>query len=294
MMKPLLGLFFILLCGSIQAFGQDDTFKVIVQAGHAEVKLNSVWLQLKNGTLLKLSDEIKLGEGAYVGLRHSSGRVLEFTKAGHYNLPNLEPKLKTRLEPKLTSCCGLDFIISVDSSLIQKKKLSPKKPSDMNSIILFKPVDDKFSYVYGDRIVIDWNDLNKISPYIVVLRSLFSNELTRIETNNTFVSIDLTSELLAKENQIFIQIISKNSTQNHSDERLIKRLSLSDRKNVMEKLGLEPFSDEEKAINKYAMAFFFENEGLLLDAITFYQAAILLQPIYHEVYLEFLIRNDIK
>ena len=53
----------------------------------------------------------------------------------------------------------------------------------------------------------------------------------------------------------------------------------------------------ETALNKFIMAGFYEENKLLIDAITAYEQAIKLAPdvpTYKEAYEEFLLRNKLK
>ena len=55
--------------------------------------------------------------------------------------------------------------------------------------------------------------------------------------------------------------------------------------------------DEETALNKYILAGFYEENNLLIDALTSYEEAIELAPdveSYKEAYVEFLLRNGLS
>lgn len=51
---------------------------------------------------------------------------------------------------------------------------------------------------------------------------------------------------------------------------------------------------EPTAINKFILAGFYEENNLLIDAISAYEQAIKLEPSYKEFYEEFLLRHGLK
>ena len=71
---------------SITAFGQDYAFKVLANKGTNEVKTGNTWLPIKTGASLKVGDELRISENAYIGMVHATGKPFEIKKAGSFYL----------------------------------------------------------------------------------------------------------------------------------------------------------------------------------------------------------------
>src|SRR6187551_1541237 len=83
----LLVLFSLLAAAS---FGQTASFKVIANKGTNQVKSGDSWVQLKAGASLLSTDELQVGENAYLGLVSAKGKPVELKKAGSYKVSVLE------------------------------------------------------------------------------------------------------------------------------------------------------------------------------------------------------------
>src|SRR5687767_6214000 len=92
---------------------QDYAFKVLANKGTNEIKSGGAWLPLKTGASLKAGDEVKLGDNAYIGLVHSSGKPVEVKEAGIHPVAELESRVKggSSVLNKYT-----DFILSSNSA----------------------------------------------------------------------------------------------------------------------------------------------------------------------------------
>src|SRR5690349_15793337 len=79
---------------SYASFGQSSyTFKVIANKGANQVKSGDAWVQLKAGASLKGTDELLIGENAYLGLVSAKGKPVELKKAGNYKVSVLESQV---------------------------------------------------------------------------------------------------------------------------------------------------------------------------------------------------------
>ena len=86
--RVLLGFGFLLL--TIAGFSQSDyAFKVLANKGSNEYKSEGAWQAIKTGLSLKVGDELKVSENAYLGLVSSSGKPLELKKADTYKVAAL-------------------------------------------------------------------------------------------------------------------------------------------------------------------------------------------------------------
>ncbi|MBL7874535.1 MAG: hypothetical protein JNL53_02660 [Cyclobacteriaceae bacterium] len=273
---------------------QDYTFRVLANKGANEIKSGDSWQPVKTGASLKLGDELKVTENASIGLVHSSGKPLEVKKASTYKVADLAAQVggSTSVLNKYT-----DFILSSNSAEAKKNRLSATGAVHRGLGIKVYLPNNQYASVFNNIVYVNWDKSEK-GPYVVSFLNMFDDVLQKIETPENVVSIDLNDPKFAGETAILVEIQSK-TTNTKSDERyLIKKLSTGEQAkinvaytDVMKELK------EESALNKLVLAGFFEQNKLLIDAITAYEQAMKLapdDPTYSDYYEEFLLRNKLK
>ncbi|HMP99797.1 MAG TPA: hypothetical protein PKC24_08445 [Cyclobacteriaceae bacterium] len=280
------------------ALAQSYTFKVMGSKGANEIKTGGKWEPMKIYSLLQAGDEIKVSPNAYIALVHSSGRPIEWREPGVFKVTDLEANVKegTSVVNKYT-----DFIMSNNSAEAKKNRLSATGAvtrATGESIKVFLP-GNQDAGLYNTFAIVTWEDENPANrPYIVTLKSLFDDELLKIEANETNVKIDLSNPRFANENAILVSVHSKANPRVKSQDFILKKLSASHYATV--KAGLAeilPELSEETALNKFLLAGFYEQNKLMVDALTAYREAINLAPdvpSYQEAYEDFLVRNRLK
>lgn len=295
-MKILKFLFVFGLFLSSAAFSQDYAFKVLANKGTNEVKSGDSWQALKTGASLKPGDELRVSENAYVGLVHSSGKPMELKKADTYKVSDLASKVGTGASVlnKYT-----DFILSSNSAEAKKNRLSATGAvhRGLEDIKVFLP-ENQFSEIFNTTAIINWEASKSGGPYVVTLKNMFDDELSKIETPETRVQIDLTDPKFANETAVLVEVKSKADMKSKSEQHLIKKLSAG-KYEAIKKSHTEIAAElqEETALNKLIMAAFYEENKLFIDAIAAYEQAIKLDPetpSYKEAYEEFLYRNKLK
>lgn len=277
------------------SYGQQEyAFKVLVNKGKNEVKSGNDWLLVKTGSSLKTTDELKISENSYIGLVHVTGKPLEVKQAGKYKIVDLAARVNggQSVLSKYT-----DFILSTNNQ--KKNALSATgavhRGAENIKVNLPKP---EFAIVYSTKVIVTWETSKAPGPYIVKLNSMFGDELTKIETKDNNITIDLNDVMLANEDNILVRVSSKVDPNKVSDEYSLKRVSRADINRI--KTSLNEIKDqisEETALNKLVLAGFYEQNGLLIDAGTAHLEAIKLAPDvpeYKESYENFLLRNNIK
>ena len=278
------------------AYSQEYMFKVMVQKGSNEVKSGDAWQTIKAGDRLKSGDELKISENSYVALVHSTGKPIELRQSGNYKVSDLASKVGpgSSVLNKYT-----DFILSKNSAEEKKNRLSAtgavhRKLVDDIKVML---PENQNADVYNNMIIINWES-PKGGPYVVVVKNMFDEELKKIETPENTVQIDRNDPKLANDESLLIEVRSKSDSKSKSEQKLIKKLSIARQEGIrkqMSEFGNE--INEETALNKFIMAGFYEENKLLIDAITAYEQAIKLAPdvpTYKEAYEEFLFRNKLK
>ncbi len=278
---------------------QDYAFKVLANKGTNEVKSGESWQPLKTGSSLKSEDEVKLGDNAYLGLVHSTGKPIEVKEAGVHKVSDLALKIGSgsSVLHKYT-----DFILSSNSAESKQNRLSAtgavhRATEAATPIKLLLP-ENQYSGIYNQVALISWAGSKVEGPYIITLKNMFEDELIKEEISETAYKIDLTHEKFVNENAILIEVCAKADPKLVSKQYLIKKLSPAEEAKVKKALGeFTGQVSEETALNKLIMAGFYEQNNLLIDAIFAYEEAISMAPdvpTYKESYEEFLLRQGLK
>ncbi|HEX5168977.1 MAG TPA: hypothetical protein VFW11_07370 [Cyclobacteriaceae bacterium] len=279
------------------SFSQDYAFKVLANKGANEFKSATGWQPLKTGASLKETDELKVSENAYIGLVSSNGKPMELKQAGNYKVSDLAAKMNggTSVLNKYT-----DFILSSNSAEAKKNRLSATgavhRAVEKSAITLNLPPNQS-SGLFNDKAIIRWTT-KASGPYVVTIRNMFDDVLDQIETPETVLELDLGDKKLAAENAVLVEVSAKTDPKSVSAQYLIKKLTPSQQESIKKSLNeiLGELS-APTALNKLILAGFYEENNLLIDAITSYEEAVKLAPdvlSYQEDYDEFLIRNGLK
>ncbi len=275
---------------------QDYTFRVLANKGANEVKSGDAWQSIKTGAQLKSGDELKISENSSVGLVHVSGKPLEVKQAGNYKVADLAAKVGTgsSVLNKYT-----DFILSSNSAESKKNRLSATGAvhRGLEDIKVFLP-ENQYAEIFNTKAIINWEAAKGGAPYIVSMKNMFDEELSKIETPETTVQVDLSDPKFANESAILVEVRSKADAKSKSEQHLIKKLSPGRYETIKKQLA-ETTADmkEETAFDKYLLAGFYEQNKLFIDAITCYEMAIKMDPenpTYKDGYEEFLLRNKLK
>ncbi|MEX2336756.1 MAG: hypothetical protein WD555_05755 [Fulvivirga sp.] len=278
------------------AYGQNYTFKVLANKGENKVKVDEAWSALKTGASLDNSDELIISDNAYLGLVHASGKTLEVKTAGTYKVSDLAAKIN--IAGSSVASKYADFVLSKMSAEGKKNRLSATGAVHRGSneaINIFLP---NSAGVYKDKVIVRWDSLAGDNRYEVVLKNMFNDVLLTIETNEPNIELDLTKREIANEKYLLLTVNTTGDDAVESGTYAIKRLPEEDVARVEKTLNdLLVVVDEETALNKYILAGFFEENNLLIDALTSFEEAIHLAPgvaSYKDAYIDFLLRNHLS
>jgi len=158
--------------------------------------------------------------------------------------------------------------------------------------------ENQYAEIFNSIAVINWESAKGGAPYVVLVKNMFDEELSKIETSENVVQIDLSDPKFANETAVLVEVKSKNDSKSKSEQHLIKKLAPA-RYEVVKKQIQDETADlrDETAFNKYLLASIYEEKKLFIDAITCYEQAIKLDPenpTYKDGYEEFLLRNKLK
>ena len=192
----------------------------------------------------------------------------------------------------------VDFALSSNSAEAKKNRLSAtgavQRTVEYSAIRLVLPPSQNAG-IFNNVAVINWGNTSVKGPYTVTFRSMFDDILKRVETPETSITINLADEPLASEHAVLIEVSAKDDPALISEQYLIKRLAPAQQEAVRQKLDeIVVELEGESALNKLILAGFYEENELLIDAITSYEEAIRLAPDvaeFKEAYDGFLVRH---
>ncbi|MEQ8924891.1 MAG: hypothetical protein RLO81_03705 [Fulvivirga sp.] len=292
-MKRILAVVLALFVAGTVATAQSYTFKVLANKGNNKVKSGADWESLKTGASLNSTDELEVSSDAYLGLVHSSGKTLELKEAGIHKVSDLASRINTGGSSVASKYA--DFVLSKMSAEGKKNRLSATGAVHRGSNDAIKVFMPSSVGVYNDKAIVRWDSLDNASTYMVTLKNMFDDVLLSIETNDPNVEIDLTNDKIAKENVILLSVANKADETVKSGTYAMKKLPSADADKVKASLNsLMSDVNQESALNKYILAGFYEENNLLVDAMTSYEEAMQLAPevdSYKEAYVDFLLRN---
>jgi len=276
-----------------QLSAQDYAFKVLVNKGKNELKTGETWQQVKVGASLQSHDEIRVAENAYIGLVHKTGKPLELKQSGKYKVMDLAAKIG---DPSVLNKYA-DFILSTNTG--PKTNLTATGAVSRGDAFIQVHLP-KSDVVYGNNVTINWDEDKEksIKPYVVVFKSMFGDELNKIETNDHYVVVNLDDKNFVNEDNIIVTVYSKTDQSKTSEDYTLKRLSKADKERIKALLDEIPKDLwEPTALNKFYIGGIFEQNGLLIDATAHFLEATRLAPDvtdYKDDYDAFLIRHNIK
>jgi len=277
-----------------QLSAQDYTFRVLVNKGKNELKSGETWQQVKVGSSLQSHDELRVAENSYVGLVHKTGKPLELKQSGKYKVMDLAAKVT-----------GGENVLNKYTDFILSKNTGPKTNLTATGAVTrgdaFIQVHlPKSEVVYGNNVTISWDEEKEksIKPYVVIFKSMFGDELNKLETNDHSVIVNLDDQNFVNEDNIIVTVYSKTDQSKVSEDYTLKRLSKADKARIKTLLDEIPKDLwEPTALNKFYIGGVFEQNGLLIDATAYYLEATRLAPDvtdYKDYYEAFLIRHSIK
>ena len=281
------------------AYAQSYTFKVLANKGANQIKTGDSWESLKTGASLKDSDEIKVGENAYLGLMHSGGKTMEWREAGTFKISELASKVPAG---KSVGSKYADFLASKMTAEAKKNRLSATgavhRGAGDAEINLYAPNSVK---LYNSNAILRWDALEGDNiAYKVIITNMFEDVLISQETNDTHFMLDLTDPKFenAPSGYLLFSVTTAEDADIKSEGISIRKLEKDDIQKVDTGLGeLMTDIEGESALNKYILAGFYEENNLIIDALTYYEKAIELAPevdTFKEAYEEFLLRNQLK
>ncbi|XOV93172.1 MAG: hypothetical protein ACFHWX_00385 [Bacteroidota bacterium] len=278
-------MFAMILTASL-AFGQSYTFRVLANKGSNQVKRagSTTTEALKTGSTLNSGDELIVSDGAYIGLMHKSGKTTEVRTAGTKKVSELEKNITvgstsvaSRYARFVASKMNEEENTNNRSRLAATGAVSRATNAAISVMAMADASDNK---VIGDNVIIRWkrpSEMSEDDSYMVSVKNIFDEVIYQTETPDEFISLDFTAEDMKNDVGLYIiSVASKSQPDVKSDDIGIKRADDNEIKEGLASLKSEV--PDDSPLNKLIYASFYEENGLLLDALTKYEEAVNMAP----------------
>lgn len=275
-MKKKISILSILMFCASAIYAQDYMFKVLASKGIAQVDNGSGWVLLKSGSKLNKNNKIKVSQGSYVGLMHTSGKTLELKTPGTYEVENLSGKLNNT-QSSFTSKYA-SFVLNQPSTEEAVNYNVTGSVSRGSEIVVRAP---KHIDMYKEiPAMITWDDKLENETYVVTITSLFNKNILEVETKDKFYELDLSKLDLEDEAYLFkVQLKSDPSAFGERALKVIDNTKKDDKGGVVKELTeLSKEIDPASPLDQLTLASYFEEKGLTIYALSSLSKASNLAP----------------
>ncbi|MGB3464037.1 MAG: hypothetical protein WBA74_02155, partial [Cyclobacteriaceae bacterium] len=279
---------FLLLTGS-NAFSQGDyVFRVLANKGNNSVKKSDgKTVGLKTGATLKAGDQLIASSNSYIGLMHKTGKTLEVRQAGVLKVNDLVKKVASK-KTSVTSRYA-QYVMNkinddgVSDNYRRNNNVTGAVTRGKEYAIGFVlPVEDNKIKAYSSEFVLRWvpspEKDEEISfegkTFVVNIKNIFDEVIYSVETDKPSIKLDL-DEIENESTLFLVEITTKEDNPENtmkSIEYAIERSRMSDNAELQAELdAMLDEIEEETSLGKLVLASFYDEKGLLLEAMNQYE-----------------------
>ncbi len=298
-------------------------FRVIGVRGAPVVKRGSSKTKLHAGSTLNGGDVVVIGTGDYVGLVHESGRGLELSKAGSFevsalaaSLPKGSSSIASRVSQyMLAQMEQSNAPVQLDDShrgdmgtTGSVERLSGSKPqihtgSQLDAFISkldggssassIRAVMPRSTSIVDSVVRFRWT--GGTGPYTFVLTNATGKSVLERETKDDSIAINLASLRLESETNYYWRVRRAGESSGGSQEQMLYLLSPATSAPVLDTAAqlTRELGGAKTAVSQLILASYYEENALLTRAADAYEKAIALSDgakDYQEAYHKFLTR----
>lgn len=295
-------------------------FKVLASKGKIMVQRSSSgWETLSYNSKLFETDKIKIPDGGYLGIVHSSGRTVELKQSGEFSVSDLVKKISSKkgtASERLTDYVfdemsqaddllasddyhnSMEITGSVERSISDDIFAGYEEDSEEGRMAIMqdrRPVIIKSPHktnLLDSEIAFVWYRIPEAEEYVLTLRDRFDREVFTRKIMDTAVSVNLYDYNLEQDVYYFWNVMVAEKPGIKSDDCAFLLLPDEKVENIEREIANLCGSDSERsAIDKIMLGAFFEKNDLYFEAMKAYEGAIELVPeveSYRKMYEAFL------
>jgi hypothetical protein len=300
-------LMILILClMSVNLISADDFLDVIISKGDVKVQKvgDKTWKDLKSGKQVKSSEQIKIAQGSYLGLKHSKGLFMELRKEGTIKVKDIIKDIKYDNAGMLKKFGDYVFNQLKQSNNVlssgDKKNYTEITGTveRSNEYKIKSMMPSKFK-TNNSNISLNWNIVANNMDYKLEIADRYGKSLFTKDVNGNTFNLNAKELGLENNNYYFWKVINKNNPNDISDDKCFNLLSSdkynsinSDYQNLQKSL-----SDNNSALSRIVVANFFDQNEMFFEAQKEYVKAIELAPDVDEfkmIYQKFLDKNKVN
>ncbi len=282
--------------GSLLA--QNGELTIILNKGDNTYSSGADYNPVLLGATLSANDILRVTDNGYVALvQEETGASLELKSAGDYSVMEMEQMILEQSSTLLAKY-GKFLMDKLNPDDVGNQNLNVTGAVERGEEGLIKIFWPSVIDVYGSKAVVSWQKVDGIMDYIVTIKNMFDEILEENEVNGMHFAMKLDQGKLKDEKLMIINVRVMENDGVYSRDYGIKRLSEEARMIIdTEFETLEVDAQEENVLNKLMLASFFEEKHLLVDAVTYYNEALVISPDpegIQRLYDDFLQRNGLN
>ncbi len=284
-----------LLSLALVSNAQTHVFKVISSKGMTEIKRGNKWTAVTRGTKVFEGSRLRIKEDGYIGLIHKSGKPIQLKKQGEYDVNTLASKINVR-SSSFASKYGSYIASKMTGSSTSRTSadmigaVKREIPEDLAVLV------SKNSHIRQTPTVIKWKTKQE-GPYEVRLMNLFDEVIFKTTTNDKQIELNLAGKDI-EGNICLLKVVPVNNPNVRIEKRKFDIISGNAAIEVNNELSeIESELDLNNALDNFFYATYFEDKGLNLEALHYYEQAMKMEPDvedYKNAYDEFIVRQNIK
>ena len=145
------------------------------------------------------------------------------------------------------------------------------------------PEDSLESIAIGDNAIVSWDTPEgmEMNTFIVTIKNIFDEEIMKEEVTGNSIKLDFQSEKMQNEEGLYIiEVAAKENMEVTSGDGIaIRKLSAEEASEYEEGLNsLKAEVAEDSPLSKVIYASYYEENGLIVDALTAIEEAIKMNP----------------
>lgn len=252
---------------------------------------------LSTGDRLAGNEEIELSDNAYLALVSASGATCELKKPGRYDVRKLAAEFGrggSDISKKFSNYLLSEMIESPRSR--EMKYLAAVVRHSVNLIDADFPAA---TAVMDSMVTFRWYKVSGMDRYYFRLINPENNTVLMREVGDTSLTLNIDQLGLKPDISYKWYVFNPDNENFTSDSCSITTISYSIKKALLDTLAdlRSGLQDTDSGLNNFILGMFFETNGLYLNALNFYNSALLFSPgveQFNNKYFRFLIRSGMN
>jgi hypothetical protein len=291
-------LVFLLLFLSGSTYAQQLVYSTLAAKGTCVVQRGEnpdEYVPITAGVELFINDEVIVtGTNTYMGLVGQDGQVIEIKSGGVYRIAELAESSSVN-QVNLQNQYALDLLqLTKELAYEPSLNIETTRATGNSTIKLQVPNQSK---VFEESFQINWQNESGTHTYMVAVCDMYDTHIFKQKTEASNLEIDLTLMKLSA-GQMYKLVVADADAENNMSFVSLEVPSRSEIAKIETDLRmLRKEIPQNSAIGDLVLASYFEKNGLYINAMKYYQAAIKKQPEiveYQKAYAMFLKRMQLS